>query len=307
MSKVIFKDAEQQSLFEKQGFIVLPFLSADEVTALNEIFDILHPHIAGDAGFVSGSYSADFDYKEKASNEIVKIFSRHYEQLFVNYQPFGAAFLFKMPNVHSHLSIHQDWTIVDEEKYVALNCWVPLTDVNEKNGALHVVPATHYDKIKTLRAPTLPFFFSGNDDVVEKASLPMYIKAGEAVILNQSVIHYSPPNNSQSIRKAITAGVKSKGAPMVFHYRNNASGDARIERFSMPENFLISFENFMEDILHRPKMGSSDGFVDFDTTPLNREELMKRVRAIKNTTGNNDSKGKSHEGVYKKLAKLFMS
>jgi hypothetical protein len=229
MSKIIFKDVVQQSLFESQGFIVVPFLNENEVAELDKLFDDMHPLISDDAGFVSGSYSSDSAYKQKASEEIVKVFSKHYERLFVNYQPFGAAFLYKIPNVQSQLSIHQDWTIVDEEKFVALNCWVPLTNIDDVNGALHVVPSTHYDKIKTLRAPTLPFFFSGNDDVVEQASVPMYVKAGEAVILNQSVIHYSPPNRSSKIRKAITAGVKSKGAPTIFHYKDTSNVAAKIE------------------------------------------------------------------------------
>jgi hypothetical protein len=305
MSKVIFKDATHQALFEKQGFIILPFLNKDEVVGLDKLFDQMHPEISPESGFVSGSYSSDFAYKQKASSEIVKAFSKHYERLFTNYQPFGAAFLFKLPNANSQLSVHQDWTIVDEEKFVALNCWVPLTDVDEDNGALHVVPATNYDKIKTLRAPTLPFFFSGNDDVVEKASVPMYVKAGEAVILNQSVIHFSPPNCSNKIRKAITAGVKSKGAPMIFHYKNRSNQEVQIEQFSMPENFLISFENFMEDIMLRPKMGMSTGFINYDFKPLERTELTKKIAALKNSAGFTNVSSQGTKSIYKRLVKLF--
>ena len=305
MSKVIFKDEAHQSLFEKQGFIVLPFLSDNDLTELNYLFDRMHPVISAEAGFVSGSYSTDYAYKQKASDELVRLFSKHYERLFMDYQPFGGAFLYKMPTANSHLSIHQDWTIVDEEKYVALNCWVPLTDVDAGNGALHVVPATHYDRIKTLRAPTLPFFFSGNDDVVEKASLPMYVKAGEAVILNQSVIHYSPPNHSDKIRKAITAGIKSIGAPMIFHYKDNSNPSMQIERFSMPENFLIGFENFAQDISLRPKMGNSDGFIDFQVPSYERGELIKLIDGLKTGAGFRSTEEKKQTTFFERLAKIF--
>ncbi|CAM6004737.1 unnamed protein product [Sphagnum balticum] len=307
MSKIIFKDAAHQALFEKQGFIVLPFLTTADLTELDYLFERMHPSVSADAGFVSGSYSSDFAYKQKASDEIVKVFSKHYERLFTDYQPFGAAFLYKMPNPNSQLSIHQDWTIVDEEVSVALNCWVPLTDMDAVNGTLHVVPATHYDRIKTLRAPTLPFFFSGNDDVVEQAAIPMYVRAGEAVILNQSVVHYSPPNRSEHIRKAITAGIKSKDAPMIFHYKDNSDSSSQIEKFSMHENFLISFGNFMEDISRRPKMGSSAGFIDFPQQTYGRDDLIKLIDRLKCEAGFGSADVKQTGSFFDRVSKFFTS
>ena len=209
----IFKDDKQQELFDKQGYVVAPFIDEAEVKQLNDLFDQLHPNLPPGGGFVSGSYSSDFEYKKKASDAILEVLNKHYERLFENYQAFGAAFLFKMSSETSELAVHQDWTIVDETKYVALNCWIPLTDINETSGGLQVLPGSHYPAYNTLRAPTVPFFFSGNEDAVAPQTLPMYVKAGEAVILNQSVIHYSPPNRSGKIRKAITAGVKPKAPP----------------------------------------------------------------------------------------------
>jgi hypothetical protein len=284
MSKRIFKDAEKQACFEKQGFLIVPFIDGTEIEYLNDFFDSLHRDLPKE-GFISGSYSQDFDYKKRASDEIVKVFSKHYERLFVDYQPFGAAFLFKMPSQNSELAIHQDWTIVDEEKYVALNCWVPLTDVNETNGALQIVPGTHYEALKTLRAPTLPFFFSGNDDVVIQASIPMCVKAGEAVILNQSVIHYSRANRSNQIRKAITAGVKSKGTPMQFNYKDNSKNENKVEVFEMPEDFLLSFKNFASDIFQRPTMGESKGFRAYQILQFSREELQIEIERMKANAG----------------------
>lgn len=303
MSKRIFKDDDMQARFEKQGFLVVPFIDADEIAYLDKLFDELHPMLPNQ-GFVSGSYSPDIDYKKKASNEIVKVFSKHYERLFVNYQPFGAAFLFKMPSQNSELAIHQDWTIVDEEQYVALNCWVPLTDVNEQNGALQIVPGSHYDALKTLRAPTLPFFFSGNDDLVVKESIPMCVKAGEAVILNQSVIHYSPPNVSNKIRKAITAGVKSKGAAMEFNYNVPDKTDT-VEVFEMPEDFLISFKDFATDIFKRPYMGTSKGYRAYKMPQFTREELQQTITRMKSNAGFSTVTANKEQSFFSRLAGMF--
>ncbi|HLP19107.1 MAG TPA: phytanoyl-CoA dioxygenase family protein [Chitinophagales bacterium] len=302
MSKRIFKDEAMQARFDKQGFLIVPLLDAEDVKYLSDFFDALHPDLPTE-GFVSGSYSPDLDYKKKASDEIVKVFSKHYERLFVDYQPFGAAFLFKMPSQNSDLAIHQDWTIVDEENYVALNCWVPLTDVNEKNGALQIVPGSHYNALKTLRAPTLPFFFSGNDDLVEQESIPMCVKAGEAVILNQSVIHYSAANTSDKIRKAITAGVKSKGSPMQFNYYNEDK-PGKVEVFEMPEEFLISFKDFANDIFRRPYMGESKGYREYKMPQFTREELRKEIKRMKANAGFAPEQPAS-QNFLRRLASIF--
>jgi ectoine hydroxylase-related dioxygenase (phytanoyl-CoA dioxygenase family) len=304
----IFKDEQMQALFDKQGFLTVPFIDTNEVKQLNDLFDELHPSLP-QQGFVSGSYSPDIEYKKKASNAIVEVLRKQYERLFINYQAFGAAFLFKMPSQNSELGIHQDWTIVDENKFVALNCWIPLTDINETNGALHVVPGSHYPSYKTLRAPTVPFFFSGSEDVVIAEAIPMYVKAGEAVILNQSVIHYSPPNRSDKIRKAITAGVKSEGAPMHFHYKTRVEEDKQLEVFEMPEDFLISFDDFYKDIFERPKLGHSIGHINYASPVLARAEVASLISNMKARAGFEKKKVRAEaeqpKGFFRRLVEVF--
>ncbi len=282
MSKRIFNSDEHQALFDKQGFLVVPFITASEIKQLDKLFDDLHPQLS-QSGFFSGSYSSDIDYKKKASDEIVKVFDRAYNELFINYTPFGGAFLYKVPGSNSELAAHQDWTIVDETENVALNCWVPLCDVTKENGALSILPGSHFDNFNVIRAPTLPFFFSGNDDLVLKEMVPMEVKAGTAVILNQSVIHYSPPNNSNTIRKAITAGIKSKGAQMYFHYK--VPDKDELEVFAMEDDFLISFKNFATDIGQRPYLGKSVGFKPYTLPQPSAPELETLLSKMKLSAG----------------------
>ncbi|MCZ2393082.1 MAG: phytanoyl-CoA dioxygenase family protein [Chitinophagales bacterium] len=305
MSQRIFQSEEHQATFDKQGFLVLPFLEKEDIAYLNELFDSLHPHLH-QGGFFSGSYSQDLKYKKEASDKIVAVFQKAYEKYFTNFTPFGAAFLYKVPGFGEDLPIHQDWTIVNEEEAVALNCWVPLQDINETNGALHIVPGTHYDKVKTLRSPTIPFFFSGHDELVVQAAVPMYVKAGEAVILNQSVIHGSAPNKSDAIRKAITAGVKTKGAQMYFHYKVPKKDE--LEVFAMDDNFLISFNNFANDIGQRPYLGKSVGFKSYQSPQLEKTKLLDMIEKTTNEAGFAYiyPKGSEQLGLFKRLfQKIF--
>ncbi|MEZ5002408.1 MAG: phytanoyl-CoA dioxygenase family protein [Chitinophagales bacterium] len=249
----IFRDDVQQNLFEKQGFVILPFLTLDQLTELRSLFEELHPNLP-QGGFVTGSAAADLPYRKEASNKLVNLFRPSFDTFFKDYQSFGASFLFKFPNNESEVGVHQDWSIVDEDKHVAINIWVPLDDIHADNGPLMLLPGSQYSKHKVHRAPTLDFFFRGNEKIIIDKLKPFYIKAGEAIVLNQSLIHYSPTNTSGKLRRSVTAGIKTKGAPMKFYYKPDRQSDLT-EVFEMDEDFLIKFENFQRDIFLQPKHG----------------------------------------------------
>lgn len=282
--QAIFKDPEQQALFDQQGYVVTPFINQETVQFLDQQFDELHP-VLPEKGFISGSYSSDFEYKKKASDLIAQTFEPSFQRLFQNYTPFGGAFLFKVPSPESELIMHQDWTIVDEDKYYALNIWVPLIDITPENGALMILPGSHYQKLNALRAPTLPFFFSGNETEMKKYLVPQYIKAGQAVVLNQSVVHYSPPNNSKVVRKAITAGVKTKGAKLRLYFNDLKDDKDELEMFEQKDDFLISFDDFMTDIFSRPKIGESQGKFDYKVPSYNTDEFKKLMKQMQIDSG----------------------
>lgn len=281
----IFKNPEHQATFEKQGFVVIPsFLNTEEVQHMDNLFDELHPELAK-SGFFAGVYSPDLEYKKKVSEEVKVVYKRTYENTFINYTSFGGAFLHKISSPNSDLFVHQDWTVVEEEKHVALNIWVPLCDITLENGPLMVLPGSHYNAFKTLRAPTMRFFFDNDSNRVINQLEPLIVNAGDAVILNQSLIHYSPPNVSGKIRKAITAGIKTKDAQMIFHYKDQNSSDDTIEKFEMDDDFFIQFENFFEDIYKRPKMGKSIGNINYSVPMLTDSELELVLKKMKTEAG----------------------
>ena len=282
-AKQLFQDEALQKKFDTEGFVKIPFLSKQEVNELLEIFYELHPNLSA-MGFQSSSYSSNFAYKKKCSDSIAPIFEKKFVRLLKNYRSFGSAFLFKQPDTYSELPVHQDWTIVDEENYVALNIWVPLCDTDETNGTLYVLPGSQYGVVKALRCPTVPMFFEGNEQLMIDNCIPMNAKAGEAVILNQSIVHYSPPNKSDKIRVAITSGAMSAEPKMVFHYRSPEMKD-EIERIEMGDDFLLSWENFMEAIYQRPRMGKSIGTKKYTAPVYSKEELQEFIIEMKKKSG----------------------
>lgn len=281
----IFKNPSHQALFEKQGFLVVPsFLLEEEVKYMDHLFDELQPNLP-ENGFFAGVYSSDMDYKKRVSDEVKKVYHRAYESVFENYTPFGGAFLHKISAPDSDLFVHQDWTVVEEKEHVALNIWVPLCDITPENGPLMVLPGSQYDAFNVLRAPTMRFFFDHDANAVINQLEAQIVKAGDAVILNQSLVHYSPPNVSGKIRKAITAGVKTKDAQMIFHFKEPNSVGNQIEKFEMDDDFFIHFENFFEDIYKRPSVGKSVGFIDYEVPMLSGVPLNDLIKKMKTDAG----------------------
>ncbi|PSR12538.1 MAG: hypothetical protein DA408_10605 [Bacteroidetes bacterium] len=271
MSKALLQNPEQQALFDRQGFLVVPFLSPEAVLELDRFFDEMHPQLNDQAGFVSSTYDQDPTYKRAVSDKIGAVFAPAYQALLQDYRSLGGAFLYKTPSQNSALSIHQDWTIVDEAQYVALNVWVPLVDITKKNGPLKILPGSHYRVLPTLRAPTMPFFFSGNESILEPLMTTIEVPAGYAVILNQSVVHGSPANESGHIRKAITAGVVSAAAPLHYYYQPPAA--RTLERYQQADDFLISFDDFFRNITTRPTFGTFLEKFDYQVPAFSPEDF----------------------------------
>lgn len=276
----IFRNAQQQSQFDADGFLKITLLENSDIEALSALFKKYFPNPSQD--FFSSSYENDFLLKKEISNSIGEILLPRLEQIFVNYTWFGSAFLSKGNGQRSEMPMHQDWTIVDETQFIALNIWTPLQQTTEANGTLEVIPGSHHWH-DTLRAPTLPFYFNGFQNQIKGYLKPIPTQAGEAIVLNQAVIHYSKPNTTNDIRAAITTGIKTSGAPMIFHYWDkNKPGE--IEQFSMDDDFLNSFTEFHQSIFKRPTLGKSLGTKAFTLKNPTQEEVNK-LTGLANSDG----------------------
>lgn len=269
MVNAIFKNTEQQQQFEQDGFLKINLLTNENILELKELYKKYYPNPSQD--FYSSSYDNSFEIKKEMSDAIGKIILPNLENLFIDYTWFGSAFLSKGNGPRSEMPMHQDWTIVDENKFIALNIWTPLQDTNEENGTLEVIKGSHKWHSE-LRAPTLPFYYNGFQDKLKSKLISIPTKATEAIVLNQAVIHYSKANKTNAIRLAITTGIKSKDAPMIFHYWDKNEPNS-IEQFKQEDDFLIRFTNFHKTIFQRPEIGESIGKKPFKLHLANENEI----------------------------------
>ncbi|MFT5780621.1 MAG: hypothetical protein ACI837_003584 [Crocinitomicaceae bacterium] len=269
MKEAIFKDIELQNQFEEDGFVKLKVFSAQTIETLNSMLTGYFPDQV-DAFFAS-SYLDDYDLKKEMSDKIIEVIQSEIADKFTNYRSIGAAFLIKGIGKSSEMPMHQDWTIVDEHQYFAINLWIPLMNTTTENGTIEVMKGSQKWN-QALRAPSLPFPFEGHQERIKKSLTIVEAELGEVVVLNQAIIHYSKPNLTREIRPAITAGIISEKAPLIFHYRANKEDD-KVELFEQEDDFLLRFENFHQTIFERPKNACSKGFKPYTIPEVTNETL----------------------------------
>jgi ectoine hydroxylase-related dioxygenase (phytanoyl-CoA dioxygenase family) len=244
LRSAFFANKQINSQFELNGFVVLPLLNAEEIKYLNEAYN--SNLFNNPEGFYSSSFSINESVKLKLNSGIDAIVGPKVNQHFNSFKTLGCCYLSKAPGAIGQMPIHQDWTVVDETKFDSVTIWIPLQDVDEFNGAMQVIPGSHRFS-DALRSPLFDNPLSEIENEIRKDLQLITLKAGEALIFSQSLIHASPANQSNTNRLAVTFGLIPETADLLFYYKNPETFQA--EKYLVPKNF---FENYNTKIGQKP-------------------------------------------------------
>lgn len=250
---MLFKDPQQQKELEKNGYVVIPFLSGEEVTAINQFYNEMHPG-GSPPDFIEGihmtTWCQDSDYKKKVSSFLENLFAKPTQQFFEHVRRLNHVFIVKKTGKDTTFKVHQDWNVVDENKYESVNVWVPLHDVDENSGALWVLKGSHHIKRKIRGAGYLFPDYSPYFNELEKKSTSVKLKAGEAIVFYHSIIHGSPPNLANTDRKAACFSVIPEEAPLCIYFQPTAN-DA-LEQYEPSDDFVFEYNYLRTESLTRP-------------------------------------------------------
>ncbi len=153
----------------------------------------------------------------------------------------GGAYQVKPPHVNSDLLIHQDSTVIDEEKDYCLFIWIPFCDITLENGPVAFLSGSHLWG-NTQRSLGVPWQFRNHTETLYKYVKPALIKAGDVLVFDPATIHSSAPNLSKEIRHAITITVLRKDYQLVYYFRNKEIADDLIEKYEVDENFYYGYD-----------------------------------------------------------------
>lgn len=239
-----FLNAEQQEQFERKGYVIFPsLLNANEVDALASLFAKHQNEYNG--FFATTHFSKDVAYKKLVHDTITQVVFPKAAPHLNNFTSLFANFMIKNPDSENAMDLHADWCYVDEAAYHTVSIWVPLIDVNEENGCLGIIEGSH-KVTNTIRGPLI----RQTHRVYEPRWIRKYgkllpMKAGDAIFYNHALLHYSPPNKTNTVRPAINLSVAPAAAPVI-HYCI-PEGTNEIEVYRVPNtDFFIHYNHFQK-------------------------------------------------------------
>jgi len=250
---MLFRNEKFQKQFDLQGYVVIPFLNKEQVSDLREFFISTHLEIPD--GFYSSTFNTDEAHKKSINQKIESMLGPGVADHFAEIKKLGGCFLNKQPGVKSEMTIHQDWTVVDEPNFDGVTIWIPLQDVNERNGAIQVIDGSHRFS-DALRSPSLPDSFRDVQYLLRQDLKLLPMKAGEALIFSQALLHASPPNMGSESRIAVTYGLIDSRAQLMFYHGESG----KVEQYYVDENF---FQQYNTQIGQRPAFGDLQGTFDY--------------------------------------------
>ncbi len=247
----VFNDNNLEEKFQKDGYVIIDFLSENEVEDLRKNY---FETISNSGGLITeqeakidNQITYDFtfidkniEYKKLVFDLITSKFAKQVKNYLADYRPIIANFIRKK-TAAGEVPLHQNWAFVDERKCTSVSIWCPLVDSNEKNGTLQVVPGSQ-KRFGEIRGPMIHWELENiKNDIIGKHLVPMNIKAGQAVVLCDSIVHYSAINKTDELRLAIQLILLPSEEKSIHYHMNPAESKTKVDVLEVDVDFYMQF------------------------------------------------------------------
>ncbi|MEM0997245.1 MAG: phytanoyl-CoA dioxygenase family protein [Bacteroidota bacterium] len=236
-------DPQLRAEFAEKGYALLPQFAEKELAPLRSLYQSLQR--GQNDGFFTSMNLEDSDDRRRVDATIKCLLGEKAQELLPGYRPLLGNFTVKAPEGDSELRIHLDWSVLDERHHRTIGIWLPLSDVDEHNGALGILEGSH--RVGHTRRGSLVNFVtwdqrfspSGFLEAV-KAQYParlLCLKAGTAVIYDLSLAHFSVPNRTPQVRLATNLMMIPEEAQPVHYFRES---ERRIRQMQVDQEFFLT-------------------------------------------------------------------
>lgn len=291
----VIKDDDLANEIYLTGYKKVSCLNADLLSALKSLYDEEHQLEPKQGGMFYSMYSKDKAYRKRIHDRIQQILEPVFEKYFMHYKNVVNTFVVKLPGEKSEFYLHQDTTSLDEFKHSPLSLWIPLQNVDEKNGTIALIEKTHWF-FSPFRGVSFSFPFRKINHSIKKYLKPIPLEAGEALFFDNRLVHNSLPNSSEGARVAIVCGIFPESAELQSCYKSQEEGSP-IEIYSHKENYLLEYPNFFYNCTDRPVSGKlihkiEQSFPEMSETEFEKLCQMNNIpviNSVENTEVNTDN------------------
>ncbi|MCW5906350.1 MAG: phytanoyl-CoA dioxygenase family protein [Chitinophagales bacterium] len=252
-NRVIRSDSLRESIKET-GYAIAGNIGSHTVQSIRLLYDSLHQFTNKDGGMFYSLYSDDIEYRKGVHSGIFDILKPVYDSYFNNYKTVINSFIVKTPGKGSDFSLHQDSTGLDESMWSPLSVWIPLQDTELTNGTLCVVPKSH-KFFHPYRGISFASPFANYENLVRRYLLPINLNAGDILLFDNRLVHYSHLNLSHSPRVVVMSGIFPSEAKILSVYKDESVPNSPIEIYLQDDDFLITNKAFYKDCTARPYRG----------------------------------------------------
>jgi cyclopropane fatty-acyl-phospholipid synthase-like methyltransferase len=224
---------------EENGFAVIPFADLAQLEELKNFYQGL-PEVNAKGTYVT-MFNPSYEYRKKVDEKIKELFSAKAKGFLNDYRVLYTNYMVKETGPEGDFPVHQDWTYVDESHFSSYAFWIPMQDVDSSNGALQVVPSSH-QYVTALRGPYVHEPFEKfSEKIKTKYSEKVKLKAGEALVWDHRLIHFSLPNLSSSPRLAFTLIMVPEKARVFHCFGLTEKGGAVVEKYAVDSEFYLKY------------------------------------------------------------------
>lgn len=288
MRPILHDPALEEELLET-GYVKVPFLDADELATTTAELDRLRPDDGFEpdgTGLNRSTYHCTFldtnhEYKQQAQELITRVFQPKIDEVVVDYRILTGNFYVKMPG-KGRFQIHQNWPTTQDLSITTLTVWCPFHDTDEANGTLRIVPGSH-KIVPDVSTPQRPPFFAGfEDELIDHHLVPMCLRGGEALIFDDSLVHWSSENVSDAPRRAVQIETVPAEVPAVLYHLDDYGPEPQWELYEVDDRFFI--DHSIDQVIGRPndlhRIALAD-YVNRDLTEAEFTDLLRRGPEIR--------------------------
>lgn len=216
---MIFKDQALQNTFDHDGAMVVPFLTEVELEQLRLLYLQVMDHTV--SGLYPSHSHGSLEQNLNVHHQLSVAIKQAADRLFTDYDFVANHFMVKGKRTPDEFRLHQDWNIVEEDKYDAVHIWCPLQSTSKDNGGMFVVKGSHLF-FNNLRSGSLGIPFIDTTGKIQQNLSAFNMKAGEALLYKQATFHGSFANVSDKDRAVALCTIKQQSAPIVYYQKSVA-------------------------------------------------------------------------------------